>query len=107
MFDPFDHYDECWSPLSLDSASFLWCTPDKLLSQNQGFLGLSLNSPNVFLYQAYKALTVARDLNGEEFEIFRLVDALKDCDKYELAERTLDILDCECFEPMYQGYLDI
>ena len=53
------------------------------------------NTSRSSLLQAYKALTIARELSGADFEIFRLVDALKECEKFELAERTLDILDSE------------
>ena len=48
--------------------------------------------------QAYKALLTWKDLKderGEDFDMLQLVEALKKVDKYELAEKTLDIMDSE------------
>ena len=43
--------------------------------------------------QAYKALTIWKDLKGDDINMSELVNALRHNDLYELAEKTLDTLD--------------
>lgn len=48
--------------------------------------------------QAYKALLTWKEKNGEQFDMLQLVEALKKSNQYDLAEKTLDIMDSKTLQ---------